>query len=1685
MPGVLSPPEPGDGSGDDEEVKGQGKKGNVATGFLPFAAVRPLVESCLVGASVDLQRGAERTNVSFCLLDKVADALADTRVKYEKHMDQVLSCVLGREWAFTPSEVRAVGKKLMELVAEGKPDDFQWLRPKLSRRLQGMLDQDGRGKKLRGETEVLLATELSLLVGAGDLVVPGMPMPEAVQHRRGAFLLSSNRERVEAKLRRSGIRIQTDQTTRRVMAFGGLGLMESGSFDRYATSDSVFDGLGRLCPRLRPIFDWLDEESARDEPWSREVMVICDSLPTHILEECLRVQSEGPVAVHSAASHRSRPITLFVMESSEMPDPMTASFPPDVQIKLGMREEVEGKRTRTIQVLKSRFQEIHDEPHPFVIMDHHTARNVADTTIVDIPHTIRTQGKEGLYDKSRAGVPLSQGAAVYRGREAGTPEEGASGTSLQEETGFQTRRPGITVFSSLPSVLSPGADIATHGRSVGAITFGRDTIDELTAERRLSGGGSTLLITENRCHSTTVGLHFLLGQIGKSIKENRGGLEPDLPHSLLYIALESDLIGVLHGIWRHRLLRRAVWGDTPEEQTWDYIQDAIHEELSPHRSGKHSLYKMPLRHMNQYALTPSDLWPERPASDGQARWEELASRLPALCGREPEDRAADKTRLRGFTELEAIVKAILARRSEEPQEASLWGSPEDMGKLVAGINALITSACLPLPRDEAQKELQRAIANERDTERKKLMRQLHEDGFARLQEGVSEGFLEQDRHLLNRFLVEHLLNAPPKADGRYGGPVIKPCSVRRCMRRGYRPYLYILVPELVWCGPEEVLQLVGKLLDYSGHQSHEPRPDSCRSCLRIDRVLLNRVSQVQSAWPLVADPTVLVSNLAKLCTSRSVELMIIDDTGEQSETSGHIASRWQSIGRNIIRLRRVPVHGSEVVGMELVRTNGTNVKATRPMELRVHRLSAEQAGRDGRSGGLLGEGTAPRDFALDAADAFRGYTGVFGGKPQRCRITVDLVYDRENTPLERDTRSMARNLETLMEDININVLGPDKRPGVNSALSNLAGVSHDRCHVVSIDEIWLHRMLGGKGSSGLVAFTHDDLRRILPHHMTDSIEKQGGFYQENVKRHFVTQAFTMATRKAQKEGESLCAVPFRHNWGVLAVARPERGVLLRLVKALAVEGDGGDDRGASEIDGVRGITRVIRRFLTQLSDFPVEPIRLLLWVLLPDSDVVRSGAGAMHSHETAGALPRAVHAVRELIWGTRSDGATWEDLVQFKLRVWDRAIGNVVGSEFLRLAKKTGKARTLKGAVAIRELHRWFGDDTRVDFFDFDRGTAESIVCFLLELLLAWTPVSVAFRPADPAGQFLFVNAEDGKGNRGERRKALCEGLRHALRVMHSLLSRHQRREVASGTTLRDPGTGVRDGVHLRMSGGGDVELHTSEANREDRRPPSHYALISREWLTTVPDIDPDNDIRQEMVLRHLPVGAVTSTNPLYESICYGLDNHEEPAPSSADGRRLCKACQRKGVTISGSWYLGAMSGGNRELAADIIHELVSEYHEMDRFLTRASAPVSRRFYQRPFSPPTTRVGRGREDRGAEGTAQGDLPYWEVLNCLARVQDEDGHQGRAQKPGGADRQKGIPESFLGSQLMFPFCRTRIRGYTRISLILHDLVRHAMRIDAGDGPLEEDPRLEEFVDTALRRISTINDEFDDKANGSRQ
>ncbi|MBN1418882.1 MAG: hypothetical protein JXP34_08905 [Planctomycetes bacterium] len=1161
--------------------------------------------------------------------------------------------------------------------------------------------------------------------------------------------------------------------------------------------------LGRLCGGLRPFFEWL-ENGGRD--LARDTLVVLDSLPPPTLEHCLMSQAERPETPEGDPGF-SRPLALYVAESPDLPESLVASFPPDVQIKLGFREGRSASRIRTVQILKTRFQAARSEPFPFVIVD----RNQVE---VGCSHIVRFTAEEGRICADEDPEP----------------------------SGFRIRRPGITILPSIVAITAcrDGALV----RKTPPVTFGNNELDSLTLSGSLAEGGCTLVATQNRCNSTALGLHFLLGAIARTAEAScprereaageAGLLAPDLPRSVLYLAIDQDLPGVLHDIWRYPDLRPAIWEE---------------------------------------GMLPREM--------------EKAFRV----------RFSDAT-----------------RRVREP---SIW-----LHKI-------------PLRH-----------------------------GTCRVAAGAGQG-------------------------GRTTGP-----------------YLFVFTSDLMWCSQEELLERIGQILEYEGHGLD----GECEHCLIVDRVLFNRVSRVHTRWPLIETPHVFVSSLAAMCRSRRIELMMIDDTAEQSETSGHISSHWTAISQTIIRLKRVPFHGTDAVALELVRSHNRSPRWNRPMQLRDD-LITPSAFPDAQG----------QAWRLRLLDSFRGYTGLFSGKPERCGVKVDLPYDRKGTALYRDMLNTKANLESLIEGAKVRLSGPEERPGVNSALSTLAYVTQDRCHIAAIDEVWIHRMIGDKpkddktpaAEPGLVKLSLQEIERALRGQMDRASCSGGGATAvpgtpggalsfQATKFYYVTEGMTIACKKAGRE-EGVYAMPFRHNWGLLAVARLRREALERLCDEffrISLGSNGHEGMGAGEVT-LQGLLRegTLPRVLGG------DAFLGFAGVLLDREELF-----FRMSDQRRKDLSRAVHC---LVWKDEAAQAqapvSWSTLVHYKREIWDpvvRGIRERIVSLQSRLELPSG-------------LTRWFRPDTVVNFFDFDRATSESVVSFLLELLLAhcdWDDIFIEPSSSEPTygtASLIYLKT-DPEASQLER-------MTNALHCMRQLLSPHQRREIAVGRTPRS----LSD---------------TQEADDDEGEAPRTYELLSRVWISTLPDLGAHRDLREGFRTKHLlPAEDDPGGDRLRRVISRG-SLHSRPGEE-----RLRKECRGKGPTISGTWYLGALSGGNVDVATDVIRELVSEYHERDRMIQGSAAPVTKYFY-RPVETPSLRY---------------DAPYATLVGLICCTPDGEAARRAAGTDSSAD-DRGIPT--------FPFCRVRIREYTSVSLDLAQLVRQVMELEEGpDGEAQLRTRISSLIRSALSKI----------------
>ena len=403
---------------------------------------------------------------------------------------------------------------------------------------------------------------------------------------------------------------------------------------------------------------------------------------------------------------------------------------------------------------------------------------------------------------------------------------------------------------------------------------------------------------------------------------------------------------------------------------------------------------------------------------------------------------------------------------------------------------------------------------------------------------------------------------------------------------------------------------------------------------------------------------------------------------------------------------------------------------------------------------------------------------------------------------------------------------------------------------------------------------------------------------------------------------------------------------------------------------------------------------------------------------------------------------TWQDLARFKVHICDPVFTDPWWrEERARLQAEGGRPQ----GEALWQLH----------LFDFERRTSESVICFFLELLLSHAAFDVVFTSPDektengdeaselgcpPAGspetadlgsELLRLSVPDRpldkmseteRENAVKARETLTTKICEALELMSALLSPHQRREVAIGPSVWRP----------------------QEENG------SRYWLISRQWLSTVPDLEREGQLRDAITLRPLPLD---ENDPVFsggegrtfEMITKHSRRPDTQARHETDLATIREAAKHCGPTISGTWYLGALSGGNMELAADVMRALVSEYQELERFLQGSAAPVSKRFYEQE------RVKKGHAEKGESCEP---MPYTQLMKAVH-----------------------IDSMNPNCNYVFPFCRTRMRNYTQVSLVLYDMIRHAMEIKGARVPrmgADETPFQQAVRPRVRRALTSIGD-----------
>lgn len=746
--------------------------------------------------------------------------------------------------------------------------------------------------------------------------------------------------------------------------------------------------------------------------------------------------------------------------------------------------------------------------------------------------------------------------------------------------------------------------------------------------------------------------------------------------------------------------------------------------------------------------------------------------------------------------------------------------------------------------------------------------------------------------------------------------------------------LYIWPISPLWCPGGKVLEALEWILAKTANRA-------------IKRVLFNRVSRIETCLPTTNEVIPFISSIIKICKSSGVDLFLIDDTADQSSSTGHVNSHWLNLSDDVIRLKRVSVEGTQSVAMEVLKHTGWGPRYHRALELCYEHAQGE----------VVIENIHRHLHSLSLKDTFRGYKDIFTENPAITKIKVHLPFDRDESDLKNELNQVGKNLQVFFgaDKIDIQAFGPNDRPGVNSTYAGFANLTHDMCHIMALDEIWLSSFLQTEKTSyeqdvGLIEFGKEDLERALPYSVKENIKNKN---RENITydasqlgTEYVTQALSLEYAKRSFENKKIHAIPFYHNWGVFVITVPYKRVLKMIFEEFPqTKTTAPTPKTLSE--------------LFKIQKPEDDPAKILDWFESPTSE---------------NAVP------------------TWTEIRDFKLNHWDKVIDSKVMLNLVNQIESTPDGE-------LRKI--FFKKGFHFEFFTFNSGTAEACISFLLEILLSHNKITDIFsigEVADPTKAYLLsIKTED----------TVVEKWTDSLILIFQLLSSRQRRKVAYGDMSSFDG----------------------------------LSLFSREWLTSITPLRSTGEPRQQIILKHLPTFNKPDENFLYKNIDF-INNGENVL--------LSVECKGKGTPVSGSWYLGALKGGNSELAADVIMELVSDERERERMIKRQGAPVAVHNYCEldvlPNAKPTDE----------QLTEFSGLPYSKLLRLIQE-------QSKTTKLG----------------YIFPFSRVRIKNYSVVGLELYELIKNAMRVqcELNKDKDELKGKIMPIVQNSLAKIQTVINQFE--------
>jgi KaiC/GvpD/RAD55 family RecA-like ATPase len=257
-------------------------------------------------------------------------------------------------------------------------------------------------------------------------------------------------------------------------------------------------------------------------------------------------------------------------------------------------------------------------------------------------------------------------------------------------------------------------------------------------------------------------------------------------------------------------------------------------------------------------------------------------------------------------------------------------------------------------------------------------------------------------------------------------------------------------------------------------------------------VIVDHVFELQKRYPLINDPKHFLAALMELFRKLRLVAVVVDTVDVALGEDPIEKSVAAGLADNVFVLRRVEFRSRPHMVFSVAKLLTSDDREKRLVD-RIWGL--EDTGRE-----------------LVASETFDTFKNVLSGDPVPVRFALTLYQDQSKSPfhdyLERTAQALTH---TFGESIDVRYYGPDDYARVQTFLSLARSSQRADCHIIAVDEFWLHQLLD------------EDLLEDITDYVGDIGDRNA----------YVTGAHDLALHQLGRSPSRWYAVPSRNNVGVL------------------------------------------------------------------------------------------------------------------------------------------------------------------------------------------------------------------------------------------------------------------------------------------------------------------------------------------------------------------------------------------------------------------------------------------------------------------------------------------------------------------------------------------------------------------------